>query len=117
MQTHESKLVLSTPDHFHIILIDDIVSCNEVNSKTTVTLQNGEQYSVDLTLDKMRQKINREDFFQPQDNCLINGQYVNKLQRIEKPELLLENGQVFSISPGRKDEVLRFLNKITRIQI
>ncbi len=117
MQSHESKLVLSTPNHFHIIQVDDIVFCKEVDSTTTVTLQSGEQLSVESTLEGIRQKINREDFFQPQDNCLVNGQYVNKLQRIKEPEVLLNNGQIFSISPERKQEVLHFLQEITRIQI
>nr|WP_319265902.1 LytTR family transcriptional regulator DNA-binding domain-containing protein [uncultured Draconibacterium sp.] len=117
MQSHDRKIVLSTPNHFYIIEVDDIVFCQQTNAKTTVSLQSGEQLSIDIPIEGIRKKINRADFFQPQDNCLVNGQYVSKLQRIEGPEILLDNGRVFSISPERKQEIKHFLEKITRIQI
>nr|WP_321357271.1 LytTR family transcriptional regulator DNA-binding domain-containing protein [uncultured Draconibacterium sp.] len=117
MQSHDSKIVLSTPNNFYLVEIDDIVFCQQSDSETIISLQSGEKLSIDFSIDSIRNKINRADFFQPQDDCLVNGQYVRKLQRIEGSEIFLGNGQVFSISSKREQEVLHFLEKITRIQI
>ncbi|MCG6188681.1 LytTR family transcriptional regulator DNA-binding domain-containing protein [Maribellus maritimus] len=118
MQMHESKLILSTPNYFHIVELDDIIICETTTDmKTTVCLKGGQKLCVDIPLKVIRNKIERADFFQPQDNCLVNGQYVSKVQCIQELEILLVNGQRVLVSPERKEEVRHFLKKVTRIQI
>ncbi|WP_297086443.1 LytTR family DNA-binding domain-containing protein [uncultured Draconibacterium sp.] len=117
MQKHDSRLVLSSSDYFYLFEKEDIVFCEELDDQTTINLQNGQQFRVAFSLDELKQKINRTDFFQPQSNCLVNAQYVSRVQQIAGIEVLLKNGRVIRVSPKLAKEVLQFFEKFTRIQI
>ncbi len=117
MQQLNSKLVLSTPDSYYLLEVNQIVYCRESGAETTLFFKNGEQLKVGLPIKRIKDKIRRDTFFYTDDSCLVNVLYVQQLQQIAAGELLLSNGTVLSISSQKKQAVLHFLKNTARIQI
>ncbi len=117
MHRYLNKIVLSTKEYYYLIRNDDVMYCQGLNAKTIFYLLNGKAIKVPMTFKKVLERLDTNIFLRTHRSFLVNSHYIESYNKLTNKNLQLTNGALVPVSSRKEKEILRFLEKLKRIQI
>ncbi len=112
-QTSQSKkIVLRTQESIFLVDINDILYCESDNSYTTFHLEGDKTILVSRSLKEFEQMLGQYRFFRPHQCFLVNLNKVNRVDKTEGGNVILQSGKSIPVSYRRKQALLDVLAKI-----
>jgi two-component system, LytTR family, response regulator len=106
-----NKIALPTNDGLEFIKITDILRIESSSCYSKVFFVNGKMLLVTRLLKDFEEILAPYRFFRVHNSHLINLQYIQKFVRADGGQIIMENGDIISISRRRKDEFLTLFHQ------
>ena len=108
----DKRIALPDNDDYIFVYPKDIVKCESVNNYSKVFMTNKKSVLVNKTLKSLEQVFSGLGFYRVHNQVLINTRHIEKISKSDDGRVLLSDGSEVGISRRRKDEFLRFIQKI-----
>lgn len=105
----EHKITLAIADGYEFVRVDDILYLKADGSYTQFTLKQGETIVTSKNLKFFEGLLDEYGFFRIHNSTLINTKFIKRIIKSAGGSVVMENGEEFSISKGRKTEFMNHL--------
>jgi two-component system, LytTR family, response regulator len=106
------KIILKTFDNIHLIKVQDINYCESDGSYTTVHLMNGKNIIVSNTLKDYEEMLSESGFFRVHKSFLINIRHIDRFEKSEGGQVVLEDESKVPVSSRKKEELLEMFERL-----
>lgn len=106
------KIVLSTAEKMHVVLVKDIVRCESDNYYTHFFFADGERILISKTLKENEELLSEYNFIRPHKSHLINVQYIKSFLKNEGGVILLTDGSKVPVSRRKKEKIVEIISNL-----
>lgn len=110
-QNDDKKIVLNDGKAIHFLKVNDILYCKAEGSYTAFVLVNGNNILVSKNLKEYEDLLSDSRFVRCHHAYLVNLKKVLRFEKIENPQIILENHAVVPVSVRKKEFVLDALSR------
>lgn len=111
------KIIISTQDSHYVIDTRDIVYCKSDNSYTTFFIQNRKDITASISIKKVEEQLQAENFIRPHQSYLVNPLHVQSISKNQDTTINLIGGKEVPISKRLKKGFFEQLEKIVSHKI
>ena len=106
------KLVLKTQECIYVVDLNEIIRCEADKNYTFFYLNSGKKILVSRTLKDYETILNGYGFFRIQQSHLINLEYLDRYDKQQGGAVIMKDGTSVQLSPAKKDQFFKLLEKL-----
>lgn len=109
------KIILKTFDNIYLVKVCDINYCESEGSYTNISLLNGNKIMVSNTLKDYDEMLKDSGFFRVHKLFLINMQHINRFEKGDGGNVVLENESRVPVASRKREELLEMFDQLANI--
>lgn len=106
------KIALKSQDYIEIVSVEDIMYCKSDSGYTTFFLKNGSKILVSKVLKDYESLLEPQGFLRCHQSYLVNLSFMKKY--FKEGYIEMDNKEKIPVSSRKKDEVVHFLDRISK---
>jgi two-component system LytT family response regulator len=109
-ETHGSETLYLTHSGHESIRMDTVVYCTASDKECTVFLNNGNMYTLNETLQSVREKLPAHRFVQLHPSHIVNIDFINRYVPARPAHIVLFDGTQITIPSSERKRYQKLLN-------